>query len=131
MQDGKTITMKDGRTIDPFKEGVVGPSRKGRLIILSGDTRPSVEISNYIKDNPIDLLIHEATYTDEFKAMAIERKHSTIGEACAIAKEGHVDKLILTHFSIRFLEDMQQFESEAKAQFDGVIIAHDNMVYEI
>nr|MDO8110090.1 MBL fold metallo-hydrolase [Candidatus Sigynarchaeota archaeon] len=86
MQDGQTITMKDGRTIDPFKEGVVGPPRKGRSIILSGDTRPSIEISNYIKSNPIDVLIHEATYTDEFKAMAIERKHSTIGEACAIAK---------------------------------------------
>lgn len=131
MQEGKTITLKDGRSIDPYKETIVGLPREGRIIVLSGDTRPSQEILNFIKNNRVNLLIHEATYTDEFQSMAIEKKHSTIGEACNIAKEGNVDLLALTHFSIRYFDDMQKVESEAKMQFNDVIIAHDNLVIEL
>jgi ribonuclease Z len=131
MQEGQTVTLKDGRTIDPYAESIVGTPRDGRIILLSGDTRPSQAISEFIKSNRVNLLIHEATYTDDFQEMAQEKKHSTVGEACAVAREGNVEKLALTHFSIRYLEDMEKVESEAKTQFNDVVIAHDNLSIDL
>ncbi|HME54631.1 MAG TPA: ribonuclease Z [Candidatus Lokiarchaeia archaeon] len=131
MQEGQTVTLKDGRIIDPYSESIVGTPREGRVIVLSGDTRPSQAIMEFIRNNRVNLLIHEATYTDEFQAMALDKKHSTIGEACAVAREGNVEKLALTHFSIRYFDDMQKVESEAKEQFNDVIIAHDNLAIEL
>jgi len=131
MQEGQVVTLKDGRSIDPYEESIVGAPREGRIIVLSGDTRPSQEIANFLQLNKVILLIHEATYTDEYQEMALERKHSTIGEACTVAREGNVDMLALTHFSIRYFDDMQGFESEAKEQFPNVIIAHDNLSVEL
>jgi ribonuclease Z len=131
MQEGKVITLKDGRIIDPVKEGVTGSPRAGRTIVLSGDTRPSNELLQYMKLINVDLLIHEATYTDDFQAMAIERKHSTVGEACMLAKEAKVGKLALTHFSIRFLDILEEIEVKAKTMFNNVLIARDGLIIEL
>ncbi len=131
MQEGKVITLADGRVIDPVKEGIVGPQRRGRMVVLSGDTRPTEAIERYLKKNQVDLLVHEATYTDELQGMALERKHTTIEEACKLAKEGNVLKLALTHFSIRYLDDLKSIEDVAKNNFEGAIIAHDNLVIDL
>lgn len=131
MQEGQVITLKDGRIIDPVKEGIVGPPRRGRVIVLSGDTRPTEAIMKCLKENQVDLLVHEATYTDELKALAVERKHTTIEEACKLAKEGNVRKLALTHFSIRYLDDLKGIEDVARTNFEGAIIARDNLTIDL
>jgi len=38
LQRGETVVLDDGRVIEP--EAVVGPSRPGRKVVISGDTRP-------------------------------------------------------------------------------------------
>jgi ribonuclease Z len=131
MQEGQVITLKDGRVIDPVKEGIVGPPRRGRVIVLSGDTRPTEAIAKCMKENQVDLLVHEATYTDELKELAVDRKHTTIEEACKLAKEGNVLKLALTHFSIRYLDDLKGIEDVAKIYFEGAIIARDNLAIDL
>ncbi len=131
MQEGQTVSLKDGRVIDPVKEGIVGPPRRGRVVVLSGDTRPTGAIARCLKESQVDLLVHEATYTDELQGLAVDRKHTTIEEACRLAKEGNVLKLALTHFSMRYLDDLKGIEDIAKANFEGAIVARDNLVIEL
>nr|MDO8119586.1 ribonuclease Z [Candidatus Sigynarchaeota archaeon] len=131
MQNGAVITLKDGRTIDPKKESVIGPSREGRTVVISGDTRPYEAMITFLKNNPSSILIHEATYTSQLQHLAIERKHSTVEEACDVAKLGGVKLLILTHFSSRYLSDLETIETLAKAHFTPVIIARDQLSMEL
>ena len=131
MQQGQTILLKDGTEIDPARDGVVGPARRGREIVISGDTRPSKGLLAYVQDNEIDLLIHEATYSEDLQEMAQEKKHSTVREACEVAKSGRVNRLALTHFSSRYFDDLGALEVEARKYFEGAIIARDNLSIEL
>jgi ribonuclease Z len=131
MQQGQTITLKDGTEIDPVRDGVIGPARRGREIVISGDTRPSSGLLSYVQENEIDLLIHEATYSEDLQEMAREKKHSTVREACEVAKGGRVKQLALTHFSSRYIDDLGAIELEARKYFDNVIIARDNLSIEL
>ena len=58
LQRGENITLKDGRKITP--DMVLGPPRKGRKIVVSGDTVPIDEMIGFAKD--ADILIHDATF---------------------------------------------------------------------
>lgn len=51
----------------------------------------------------VDLLYHEATFDDGLADKAALTFHSTIGQAMAIAKEGKVKRLVVGHFSARYL----------------------------
>ncbi len=131
LQSGAIVTLKDGRSIDPVRDGVVGPPREGHTIVLSGDTRPYPAMVEFLKSNPSSILIHEATYTSEHQDLAIERKHTTVEEACAVAKLGNVKLLIITHFSYRYLSDMSAIEARAKANFTPVIVARDQLSVDL
>ena len=63
LQKGETIKLENGKKITP--DMVLGSPRKGRKIVFSGDTRPTKNIVEISKD--ADVLIHEATFTEEFK----------------------------------------------------------------
>ncbi|NMC05860.1 MAG: MBL fold metallo-hydrolase [Candidatus Lokiarchaeota archaeon] len=131
MQEGNVITLKDGRIIDPLKEGIVGGPRRGRIVILSGDTRPTETLLKYIKEHEVDLLVHEATFTSDLHELAVDRKHTTVEEACNLAKEGMVHMLALTHFSIRYIDNLNEIEKRANEIFKGTIIARDNLVIDL
>jgi ribonuclease Z len=66
----------------------------------------------------VDLLYHEATFTEELKEMAKHTGHSTALEAATIAQKAAVKKLILGHFSNRYT-DYSVFEVEAKQVFEN------------
>ncbi len=58
---GEKIILKDGKTIDPYKDGIVGNQRNGIKIVYSGDTR---EDETFLKESSnADLLIHESTFS--------------------------------------------------------------------
>jgi ribonuclease Z len=77
-----------------------------------------------------DLLIHEATYGDELAGEAAERFHCTAREAARVAHEAKASRLLLTHFSPRYL-DLQPLvaqarevfaETEAAVELTGVVV---------
>ncbi|CAK56055.1 unnamed protein product (macronuclear) [Paramecium tetraurelia] len=74
--------------------------RDGSSISYSGDTRPCQQFIQLSKN--VDLMIHEATFTDDLQKNAISRKHSTVGEAVESAILANAKTLILTHFSQRY-----------------------------
>jgi len=61
LQHRHKVKLSNGRVIKP--EEVVGPTRPGRKIVYSGDTRPFKEFVKFA--DGADLLIHDATLDDE------------------------------------------------------------------
>lgn len=71
-------------------------------VSYSGDTRPNGYFAAI--GNGSDLLIHEASLDDDLIEEALAKKHSTLTEAVKMAQLMDCPKLVLTHFSTRFLE---------------------------
>ena len=124
---GQRVTLDDGREIDPTD--LVGPTRPGRKLVLTGDTRPceaTVEAAT-----GADLLVHEATFADEEATRAAETGHSTAREAARVAARAGVTRLVLTHVSARYSRDVSELEREAREVFPATQIARDGAEYEI
>jgi ribonuclease Z len=114
LQQGRSITLK-GKSIWPSQ--VLGPSRKGRKIVYTGDTRPSKEIIHLSKD--ADLLIHEATLLSSEIETATDFGHSTAKDAAEIAKTANARRLALIHCSPRY-KDLNVLVDEASEIFPNV-----------
>jgi len=126
IQKGQTITLENGKKITP--EMILGPARDGRKIVISGDTRPIKKIIDFSKD--ADVLIHEATFSSEFKDIAGDYGHSTSIDAANIAKKANVKKLFLTHISPRHL-DASELEKEARNIFKNSFVPRDFQEIEV
>ncbi len=123
----ETVTLPDGRTIDPA--ALVGPTRSGRRVVITGDTRPCDTTLSAAAG--ADLLVHEATFGDEEAARAAETGHSTAREAATVAARAGVRKLVLTHFSARYSRDPSDLEREAKEVFPVTACARDGMELDV
>jgi ribonuclease Z len=124
---GQTVTLDDGRTIDGAT--LVGPSRPGRRVTITGDTRPS-EATVAAATNA-DLLVHEATFADEEQTRAAETGHSTAREAAMVAAAAKVRRLVITHFSARYTRDSSDLEREAREVFPATTCARDGLEVEV
>ncbi len=123
---GESIVWK-GKVITP--DMVLGEPRRGRKIVYTGDTRPTIRTAEIAKE--ADVLIHDASFTEELKDWAMESGHSTAKEAAEIAKAANVKKLVLTHISARYSKDATPLLREAKEIFENTIIAEDFMTIEV
>ncbi len=101
---------------------VVGPTRPGRRIVYCTDTRPC-DAAVTLAANA-DILIHEATYTDDMITEAHDRWHTTARAAAAIAGRANVRRLILTHISGRY-HDTDAHLAEARDVFAETVVARD------
>ena len=126
LQSGEAIEC-EGRRIEPGQ--VLGPPRPGRLVVYTGDTRPSVELTRHARR--ADLLIHDATFGDDGRERARETHHSTAREAARTAARAGVRRLCLTHISARYSANPSSLEREAREVFPTAEVAHDGLVLEI
>jgi ribonuclease Z len=124
---GVPVTLDDGRTIDPAT--LVGPTRAGRRVVITGDTRPCAATVEAARG--ADLLVHEATFAQEEADRARETGHSTAREAADVAARAGVGRLVLTHFSARYSRDPSDLEREARHVFPRVVMARDGMELEV
>lgn len=72
----------------------------GKALVYSGDTRPCESLVQAAQG--VDLLIHEATFEDDLKEEALDKKHSLAKEAAQVAARAGAKSTILTHFSQRY-----------------------------
>jgi ribonuclease Z len=114
LQEGGTV---DGVTPDQ----VMGEPRRGRRIVLAGDTAPC-EMTRLVAFEA-DLLIHEATFLDEEADRAAETRHSTARQAAELAAAANVTMLALTHISPRYRG--KEVRDEARAAFDNTVVPRD------
>lgn len=120
LQRGESITLEDGRTIEPSE--VVDPDRPGLRVAYCTDTGPSKEAVELARG--ADLLVHEATYTLDMRDDAELRGHSTAAGAACVARDASVRQLLITHFSPRY-EDVTPLLNEARTVFPNTIAARD------
>lgn len=118
---GESVDLEDGRRVHPAE--LVGPPRSGRKVVYTGDTRPSAETVRISRD--ADVLVHEATFTEEERGRAQETGHSTAAAAARVAREAGVRRLILTHISARYAERPAQLLEEARTVFPRAELARD------
>lgn len=123
---GESVETPSG-TVHP--EQVVGPDRRGRRVVYSGDSRPTASVVEAARG--ADLLIHEATFTAEEADRARETGHATAREAAEVAREAGVSRLVLTHLSARYSDDPRPLREEARVVFPGARVGRDGMVVEI
>lgn len=124
LQEGKDITF-EGKTI---KASQVSYLEKGRKITFILDTAINPTAIELAKD--ADILITEASFSNEEAQMAKERMHLTAQDAATIAKKAKVGKLILTHISQRYEHNSKIILEEAKKVFKNTTLAKDFDVVE-
>ena len=77
----------------------------------------------------VDMLFHEATYTEEHADRCRGTMHSTAKQAAAIAEAAHVNALLIGHFSAR-VEDHGQFLCESQEIFPNTQLAVERTTIE-
>ena len=118
LQRGEAVTGARG---DVRPEQVVGEARRGRKVVLSGDTRPYE--ATRVAGHEADLLVHEATFAEEEAARARETRHSTAAEAAEVAAAAEVGMLALNHLSPRY--GGAELRDEAGRVFERTIVPRD------
>src|SRR5579875_1546393 len=120
--------LQRGETVDGAAPGqVLGPSRPGRKLVISGDTSPCEALR--IAAHQADVLVHEATFAADERDRAAETGHSTAGQAATLAREAEVRLLALTHFSTRY--PVGVLRDEARAVFADTVLPRDFDTIEV
>jgi ribonuclease Z len=97
LQRGESVQGSAG----PVEPGeVMGESRAGRTIVITGDTAPCQATVEVAKG--AELLVHDASFSEEEAQRAADTGHSTVGQAAAVAREAEVGLLALVHISSRY-----------------------------
>jgi ribonuclease Z len=125
LQHGESVTLSDGRVITP--DEVLGEARPGRRIVLPGDTAPTPTVQ--VLAERADLLVHEASFTEEERDRAAETSHSTAQQAAELARDAGVKLLALTHLSPRYFGP--EIAREAREVFPNTIVPRDFDIVEI
>ncbi len=111
-----------------YPRQVLGASRRGLRVGISGDTRPSKKLEQFFRG--CDVIVFDSTYSDTHAKNAKENMHSTSREAATLAKRAGARQLILTHFSTRY-RNVGTLVKQAREVFPNTIAASDLMVYDV
>ncbi|RNJ79745.1 MAG: ribonuclease Z [Nitrosopumilus sp. H8] len=125
LQNGEEVVF-DGKKTSPGQ--VLGKSRPGKKIGISGDTAPTEALGEFFAG--CDVLVFDATFLDGEESKAQETLHSTARQAAALAKKAGVKSLVLTHFSSRYKDESGHLK-EAREVFESVTAARDLLEMEI
>lgn len=123
---GNDLILPDGRVV-PNAELTLDPPAP-RAYAFCSDTMPSDTVVEAVRG--VDLLYHEATFTDELAAEALRSSHSTAAQAAEIARRAGAKRLILGHFSGRYT-DTDQHLAEARAIFPQTSVAEEGRVEQV
>jgi ribonuclease Z len=131
LKKGEQVALEDGRVIDG--RTLVGGDRPGRRFVFCGDTTFTPNAIQLAQD--ADMLVHEATYIDADRPLALRANHSTSLMAAEVARRARAQMLVLTHFSARYEAEgsvgLPALLAEAQAVFPNTYLAHDFWTHSI
>jgi ribonuclease Z len=114
--------LQRGETVNGVRpEQVMGETRGGRRIVISGDTAPCQAVEVFA--HRADVLVHEATFMEDERSRARDTFHSTARQAAEIARDADVRLLALTHLSTRYFP--REIRDEARATFRNTLVPRD------
>ena len=125
-KNGENVIDENGVT--HYFEEYTTPPPSTRSYAFCSDTAYYESVIPHIEN--VDLLYHEATFTEIHRARAKATFHSTAMDAAKIAVKANAKRLILGHLSARF-ENGNEHTAEAKTIFENVEVVEDGYVYEI
>ena len=102
--------------------------REPRKYAYCSDTVYDTGLVQWIKG--VDLLYHESTFLHSLEGKALETKHSTSFQAGMIARLAEVGKLIIGHFSSRYVDPTPLLE-EAREVFTDTDLAIEGTTFPI
>lgn len=117
--NGNVLYKNDTITLDP---------RHSRSYAYCSDTGFNESIIPIIKN--IDLLYHEATFSQDDESKALETLHSTAHHAALIAEKASVKKLLIGHFSARYKE-LDSLLIEARVTFTNTFLAQEGETFVV
>ena len=124
LQNGEPVQGSNG-VVRP--EQVMGESRRGRKVVVTGDTAPC-EMTR-VAAHEAELLVHDGSFADEEGERARETGHSTARQAAELARDAEVGMLALVHVSSRY--DVRDVLAEAREAFGATEAPRDFDVVEI
>jgi ribonuclease Z len=120
--------LQRGETVDGVRpDQVIGVERDGRKVVISGDTYPCETLADAA--DRADLLVHEATFTEDERDRARMTRHSTAHQAATLAVDADVRLLALTHVSARYHGG--ELRDEARLVFPETVVPRDFDTIEI
>lgn len=122
IKNGADYVTPQGETIPNAR--LTTPADPPRRYAYCSDTIFLPSIVEQIKG--VDLLFHEATFTEDAAARAKETFHTTAAQAAQIARDAEVKKLLIGHFSARY-ESESGFLEEARAVFPDTVLAKETL----
>lgn len=107
---------------------LVSPADRPRSYAYCSDTRYMPNLHKQLKD--VDLLYHEATYSEDSINRAVQYFHSTAAQAAQVAREAHVGRLLIGHYSARYEREEVLLE-EARKVFPPTSLTDENQVFDV
>jgi len=126
IKEGASFVTPEGETIP--NSVFTRPAEPPRKYAYCSDTAYYEKIIPIIEN--VNLLYHEATFSNADLARSQETFHSTAAQAASIAKAANAGRLIIGHFSARY-PDEQILLNEALPIFPKTQLAFEKMVLKV
>lgn len=127
LREGRDYCDEEGNTLYSVEE-YTHPPKPLRSYAYCSDTVFDLELIPHIQGS--SLLYHEATFGNDEENRAKETFHSTAAQAGIIASKANVKKLLIGHYSTRYL-DLLPLLREAQAEFPETYLSEEGVTYLI
>ena len=126
IKNGADWTTADGEVIPNSR--LVTPADKARSYAYISDTRYMPSLHEQLTG--VDTLYHESTYGEDHLPQSEKYYHSTAHQAAMVASEAGVGKLLLGHYSSRYLDELVLLK-EAKEVFNNTFLTNEMDVFDV
>lgn len=123
---GNDFVSPDGEIIPNHR--LTTPAQPSASYAYCSDTIYNPLVAEAVKG--CDVIYHEATYDDSEMDRAAQRGHSTAGQAAQIALAAEAKKLILGHYSKRYIDESILLNDACRV-FPNTIAANEGMTIDI
>lgn len=124
LKSGKDAVDENGNKIS--FEKYTKENDPSKVYAFCSDTKYSEAIIPFVSS--VDLMYHEATFTEAFIDRARATMHATAQQAAQIAKASSVKKMLMGHLSARFATG-DEHVSEAQSIFENCEVVEDGLIY--
>ena len=126
VKQGVDHVTKEGEVVPNHELAL--PAYRQRSYAYISDTVYDPDLAHQVKG--VDLLFHEATFSNRDEKLARETMHTTSEQAATIASAAGVGKLLIGHFSSRY-KDLGQLVEEARNVFGDTEGVNDGDVHSV